>query len=151
VGAVRAVDGVDDFLQRLAGDVGLRTKLQLTRTAGSPVIVQLEMMPSWLTSAPGNNSLPCFWTDSEANLLKLYERTARAVKRANPAARIGGPGSVDPAGLIEPSTTPLVQALIEHAANTGAPLDFVSYHLFGFTPHRAAERPARLSHALPAR
>jgi hypothetical protein len=80
---------------------------------------------------------PCFWTDTEANYLQLYERTARAVKRANPNARIGGPGSENPAGVIEPSTRPLTQALIEHAAATGAPLDFVSYHYFGFTPHRA--------------
>jgi hypothetical protein len=183
--------GPADFRNRLEADVGLRAKLELARTHGSPVIVQLEMMPSWITSAPGNWSLPCadqplwptsvtrapaadkwdewetiveeavryltvtlghddlwfqlweepdgpcFWTDTEANYLKLYEHTARAVKRANPAARIGGPGSENPAGTIEPSTRPLVRALIEHAAGTGTPLDFVSYHSFGFAPHRA--------------
>jgi hypothetical protein len=180
-----------DFLNRLAADAGLRAKIELARAKGSPVIVQLEMMPRWITSAPSNTSLPCadqplwptwvtrapaadkwddweqlveaavrfltvtrgydnlwfqlweepdgpcFWTDTEAKYLELYERTARAVKRANPAARIGGPGSENPAGTIEPSTRPLVRALIEHAATTGAPLDFVSYHYFGFTPHRA--------------
>lgn len=181
----------DDFLERLANDAGLHAKLELAATAGSPVIVQLEMMPSWLTSAPGDESVPCddqplwatwttrapaaerwseweslieatvryltvergydhlwfqvweepdapcFWTDTEAAYLELYERTAEAVKRANPDARVGGPGSTNPDGVIEPSTTPLVEAVIEHAATTGAPLDFVSYHHFATPPHRA--------------
>ncbi len=82
----------------------------------------------------------CFWTDSEANYLRLFEHTVAGAERADPRVRVGGPGTVDPVGTIEPSTTPLVRALIDHAATNDIALDFAAYHLFAIAPHRVQTR-----------
>ncbi len=93
---------------------------------------------------------PCYWSGTEAQYLELYAHTAAAVKRANPGARIGGPGVYDASGAIAPSTTPLPNALITSAQANALPLDFLSYHVFGTNPHRARNTARELDAALTA-
>ena len=66
----------------------------------------------------------------------VYAACARAVKRADPQAQVGGP-SPDPEFSPE-----WVRRLIEYCAATGVPLDFVSLHNYSLYPRksrRAAE------------
>jgi xylan 1,4-beta-xylosidase len=67
------------------------------------------------------------WQGTAEEFYKLYDYTAGAVKRALPAARVGGPASDGPKFL---------RAFLEHCVRganaatgkTGAPLDFISFH-----------------------
>ncbi len=52
----------------------------------------------------------------------LYAHTAAAVKRVNPAYRVGGPAGAGPAWIKE---------FIEYCANNKVPLDFISFHSYG--------------------
>ncbi len=187
--ALQPSTSLADYEQRLAAHTALLEKLADAQGAGSQVVVQIQGMPRWLSSAPDDTSPPCanqpgwpafstkapaadkwddweqmveltveyltatkgfdhlwfqlweepdgdcFWTDSEANYLRLFEHTVAGAERADPDVRVGGPGSEGPEGAIEPSTAPLVRALIDHTAANGVALDFAAYHLFATTPH----------------
>jgi hypothetical protein len=84
-----------------------------------------------------------YWNDSEGELIQLYCHTANAIKAVDPDAKIGGvamngwwkgvdpsPGIVGyiPDSLVERYST--TAHLIDTCADTGTPLDFVSWHLF---------------------
>jgi xylan 1,4-beta-xylosidase len=69
-----------------------------------------------------------YWHGTPEEYDKLYDYTAAAVKRALPAARVGGPGSTGPAS---PKAAAFLKQFLEHCARTGAPLDFISYHAKG--------------------
>jgi hypothetical protein len=77
---------------------------------------------------------PNFWSGSSEALFRAYEAFARGVRRADPAAKVGGVavgGWNDPrAG--EPGQ-PLLRAFIQRVAH-GVPLDFVSWHNFSSQP-----------------
>ncbi|MCP5155949.1 MAG: hypothetical protein H6983_17390 [Ectothiorhodospiraceae bacterium] len=78
------------------------------------------------------NEPETFWAAGNDAYLELYEQTARAIREADPQAKIGGAainGWERVAGG-EKGGTPLNIALLRHAARTGAPLDFVSWHHF---------------------
>jgi xylan 1,4-beta-xylosidase len=70
-------------------------------------------------------NLRVFWSGTRAEWMRLYEVTARAVKDVDPRIAVGGPSSAA-AGWVD--------ALLEHAARTGAPVDFVSTHTYGSPP-----------------
>jgi xylan 1,4-beta-xylosidase len=80
-----------------------------------------------------------YWLASPEEYYKLYDFTADAVKRALPAARIGGPHSTGPAGE---KAAAFLRAFLEHAirgtnyatGKTGAPLDYIGFHAKG-SPH----------------
>jgi len=59
--------------------------------------------------------------------VKYYEHTARAIKRADPTAKVGGPA-------LASWRSPLLKALLQHCASTGTPLDFVSWHVYNNDP-----------------
>ncbi len=61
--------------------------------------------------------------DRTAAYLELYDRTARAVKKADPEYRVGGPATAGPKKLITD--------LIAYCDRTGAPLDFITFHAYG--------------------
>lgn len=65
-----------------------------------------------------------FWTGEpkQATYFELYDRAARAVKRADERLRVGGPATAQAAWI---------PAMIEHAVQGGVPLDFVSTHVYG--------------------
>ena len=56
-----------------------------------------------------------------------YAHTARAIRRADPAAKVGGP-------TLANWTSPIGDALIDFCGNGGAPLDFFSWHVYGNDP-----------------
>lgn len=77
-------------------------------------------------NAPGGNESPC-WTGPFSDFLQLYEVTAKVLKSHNPAWRVGGPGAAGPGGIF---ASPALQEFLEHCAQSGAPLDFYSWHSY---------------------
>jgi xylan 1,4-beta-xylosidase len=77
-----------------------------------------------------------YWRGTPEEYRKLYDYSADAVKRALPAAKIGGPGSTGPNGQ---KAAEFLRQFLEHCARgvnaatgkTGAPLDFITYHAKG--------------------
>ena len=80
-----------------------------------------------------------YWRGTPEEYLKLYDYTSDAVKRALPAARVGGPGSTGPGGTGGTKAAAFLKRFLEHCARganaatgkVGAPLDFISYHAKG--------------------
>ncbi len=83
-----------------------------------------------------------YWRGTAEDYHRLYDHAADAVKRALPAARVGGP---EIAGTRTPEAARFLQGFIEHClrgtnhatGKTGAPLDFLAFHAKG-SPHIAA-------------
>jgi xylan 1,4-beta-xylosidase len=77
-----------------------------------------------------------YWHGTAEEYDKLYDYAADAVKRALPAARVGGPATTGPANA---HAGEYLRQFLEHCARgknfatgrTGAPLDFVSFHAKG--------------------
>jgi xylan 1,4-beta-xylosidase len=77
-----------------------------------------------------------YWHGTAAEYDQLYDYTAAAVKRAFPSARIGGPASTGPANS---KAAAFLRQFLEHCVRgsnaatgqTGAPLDFISFHAKG--------------------
>lgn len=77
-----------------------------------------------------------YWQGSPEEYNKLYDYTADAVKRALPAARVGGPATTNPGS---PKAAAFLRQFLEHCLHgrnaatgkTGAPLDFISFHAKG--------------------
>ncbi len=65
-----------------------------------------------------------FWTGQpkQATYFELYDHAARAIKRADPRLRVGGPATAQAAWIPE---------MIAHAVQAHVPLDFVSTHVYG--------------------
>lgn len=61
--------------------------------------------------------------------VRYYQRTARAVLRADPEARVGGPALANP-------NSPILPALLEAAERDKTPLHFVSWHIYSSDPLR---------------
>lgn len=70
-------------------------------------------------------NLEVFWSGTREEWMRLYDVTARAVKDVDPRIPVGGPSSAA-AGWVD--------ALLIHAAGSGAPVDFVSTHTYGSPP-----------------
>lgn len=70
-------------------------------------------------------NLRVFWSADQAAYFDLYDATARAVKAADPAIRVGGPST---------AAVGWVDDLLAHAAESGAAIDFVSTHTYGLPP-----------------
>ena len=64
-----------------------------------------------------------FWTGQpkEPTYYELYDHTSRAVKRVNARLRVGGPATAQAAWIDQ---------FIKHCVATGAPVDFVSTHVY---------------------
>lgn len=69
-----------------------------------------------------------YWHGTPEEYDKLYDYAAAGLKRALPAGRVGGPGSTGPAS---PKAASFLKQFLDHCAQTGAPLDFISYHAKG--------------------
>jgi len=61
------------------------------------------------------------------NYPRFYEHTVKAIGRANPKARVGGPALAN-------VRSPLFKALLEHCSKQSIPLDFVSWHIYSSEP-----------------
>jgi hypothetical protein len=62
-----------------------------------------------------------------ASYVRYYERTAAAILRADPEARVGGPALAN-------VRSPIFPALLEACATRKLPLHFVSWHLYSSSP-----------------
>jgi xylan 1,4-beta-xylosidase len=69
-----------------------------------------------------------YWHGTPEEYDKLYDYTAQAVKRALPAAQIGGPASTGPSNA---KAAAFLRQFLEHCANKNTPLDFITYHAKG--------------------
>jgi xylan 1,4-beta-xylosidase len=77
-----------------------------------------------------------YWRGTPEEYDKLYDYTTESIKRALPAAHVGGPGSTSPSG---PKAAAFLKQFLEHCAHgtnavtgkPGAPLDFITYHAKG--------------------
>jgi xylan 1,4-beta-xylosidase len=77
-----------------------------------------------------------YWHGSTEEYEKLYDYSAKAVKRALASARIGGPAVTGPSS---PKAAAFLRHFLEHcdhgtnsaSGGTGAPLDFITYHAKG--------------------
>jgi xylan 1,4-beta-xylosidase len=69
----------------------------------------------------------CPYLFTAENYPAFYEKTAAAILRADPEARIGGPAVANP-------NSPIVEALLKHCAQKKVPLHFVSWHIYSSDP-----------------
>jgi hypothetical protein len=93
-----------------------------------------------------------FWPrpHTPIDYFQLYSDTALAVKSAFPDLKVGGPG-VTPAGSLTPQGRKWVQDFLAFVKQSGAPLDFFSWHMYSNSPQQYAEAAAFYRSALDAR
>lgn len=76
----------------------------------------------WYFEVWNEPNLDIFWAGDQAEYFKLYEVTARAIKRVSPDYRVGGPATAGHGWIAE---------TINFAARSRAPIDFISTHDYG--------------------
>ncbi len=94
-----------------------------------------EQVESWYWEVWNEPDIS-YWHGTPEEYDKLYDYAAAAVKRALPAARIGGPASTGPSGA---KASAFLRQFLEHCdhgknfatGSAGAPLDFITYHAKG--------------------
>jgi len=86
-----------------------------------------EQVESWYWEVWNEPDIS-YWHGTPEEYDHLYDVASAAVKRADPRARVGGPASTGPAGA---KAAAFLRQFLEHCAQTGAPLDFVSFHAKG--------------------
>lgn len=69
----------------------------------------------------------CPYRFRPASYVAYYQRTAAAILRADASARVGGPALAN-------WRSPILPALLEFCAKGGAPLHFVSWHVYASDP-----------------
>jgi xylan 1,4-beta-xylosidase len=79
----------------------------------------LEAMNEWLFEVWNEPNLTAFWTGTRDDYLRLYDATARAIKRVAPSLRVGGPATADNAWI---------ETFVAHCETRAVPVDFVSTH-----------------------
>ncbi len=93
-----------------------------------------------------------FWPRPHTPLeyFQLYSDTALAIKSQFPDLKVGGPG-VTPAGSLTPQGRKWVQDFLAFVKQSGAPLDFFSWHMYSNEPRQYAEAAAFYRSALDNR
>jgi len=76
----------------------------------------------WFFEVWNEPNLDIFWSGSQAEYFKLYEVTAKAIKRVSRDYRVGGPATAGNAWIPE---------TIGFATQNRVPLDFISTHDYG--------------------
>jgi xylan 1,4-beta-xylosidase len=77
-----------------------------------------------------------YWHGTPEEYDKLYDFSAVAIKKVNPAVKVGGPATTSP---FYPRPAEFLRQFLEHCAHgknfatgeTGAPLDFITFHAKG--------------------
>ncbi len=78
---------------------------------------------SWYFEVWNEPNLDGFWEKADKPAyFQLYDVTARALKKVDPALRVGGPSTAGAAWVPE---------FLDHVAKSGAPVDFVTTHTYG--------------------
>ena len=66
-----------------------------------------------------------FWSGAPEQFYQLYEKTARALKSADPTVKVGGAALADPAHVLA-----FREGLLDYCTAHKTPLDFYSWHLY---------------------
>ena len=94
-----------------------------------------EVTRRWAFEVWNEPNLDVFWSGTQAEYFRLYDISARAIKSAHPGLRVGGPSS---------AAAGWTRELLAHLDDSGAPLDFLSSHVYGNSPLDL--RPALAAH-----
>jgi xylan 1,4-beta-xylosidase len=84
-----------------------------------------EVRDRWSFEVWNEANLDVFWSGSQEEYLRLYDVTVAAVRKVDEELVVGGPSS---------AAAQWVELLLDHAAESGAPVDFVSTHTYGSPP-----------------
>ena len=90
----------------------------------------------WYWEVWNEPDLTFYWKGTPDEYIKLYDYTADAVKRALPAAKIGGPETTNPDGksggeFLRKFLTHIISGKNYVTGKIGAPLDFITFHAKG--------------------
>ena len=85
----------------------------------------IDEVRGWGFEVWNEANLEVFWTGTEEDYLRLYDVAVRAVKTVDARLPVGGPATAA-AGWIT--------NFLDHVAETGAPLDFLTTHTYGNLP-----------------
>ncbi|MCX7985157.1 MAG: glycoside hydrolase [Bacteroidetes bacterium] len=77
---------------------------------------------TWYFEVWNEPNLDAFWDGTQEEYFKLYEVTARAIKRVNTTYRVGGPATAGAAWVPE---------MITYCHANNVPIDFISTHSYG--------------------
>jgi xylan 1,4-beta-xylosidase len=69
-----------------------------------------------------------YWKGTPEEFNRLYDVTARALKRTLPGIRVGGPATTGPASE---RAAKYLRQFLEHCDRSGTPLDFITFHAKG--------------------
>ena len=69
-----------------------------------------------------------YWHGTAEEYNRLYDTSAAAVKRALPAAKVGGPATTGPSSA---RAAEYLRQFLEHCDENNVPLDFITYHAKG--------------------
>jgi xylan 1,4-beta-xylosidase len=81
-----------------------------------------EEVKQWYFEVWNEPNLDIFWSGSQSEYFKLYQVTARAIKKVSPEYRVGGPATAGNGWVGE---------TIGFANENQAPLDFIATHDYG--------------------
>ncbi|GAB4246100.1 MAG: hypothetical protein OHK005_11790 [Candidatus Methylacidiphilales bacterium] len=81
----------------------------------------LDEIRIWFFEVWNEPNLSGFWSGTKEDSWRLSDASAHAIERINPALRVGGPAS---------SKASWITDMIDHCVTTGAPIDFISTHLY---------------------
>jgi xylan 1,4-beta-xylosidase len=84
---------------------------------------------SWYWEVWNEPDIP-YWHGTPEEYDRLYDVSAAAVKRALPAAKVGGPASTSPSGA---KAGAFLRQFLQHCDRGGVPLDFITFHAKGRT------------------
>jgi xylan 1,4-beta-xylosidase len=84
-----------------------------------------EVTRRWSFEVWNEPNLDVFWSGTPEEYFRLYDSSARAIKAVHPGLRVGGPASAAAGWIWE---------FLDHLGASGAPLDFLSTHVYGNGP-----------------
>ena len=84
-----------------------------------------EVAGHWAFEVWNEPNLDVFWSGTQQEYFRLYDVSARAIKSVHPGLRVGGPAS---------AAADWTRELLAHLDTSGAPLDFLSSHVYGNVP-----------------
>jgi xylan 1,4-beta-xylosidase len=84
-----------------------------------------EVAGHWAFEVWNEPNLEVFWSGTQAEYFRLYDCSAAAIKAVHPGLRVGGPAS---------AAAGWTRELLAHLDVSGAPLDFLSTHVYGNVP-----------------
>jgi xylan 1,4-beta-xylosidase len=84
-----------------------------------------EVAGNWAFEVWNEPNLEVFWAGTRAEYFRLYDLSAKAIRSVHSGLRVGGPAS---------AAAGWVGETLGHVLASGAPLDFLSTHVYGNAP-----------------